>query len=223
MSDRLLETRVCEPEGVANASVIWMHGLGADGHDFLSIVDQLQLPASLKVRYVFPHAPVRPVTIQGGLPCRAWFDIFDLNRLDREDTVGLAQSERAIHALIEQQIALGISPHRILLAGFSQGGAIAQYAALRSSYRLGGVVGLSAYLPLANQVKPTPFNQSLPVFLAHGSCDPILPLQLGVRSVSILKKLGCVVDWYEYSIDHTVCEKEIADLGQWMAITALKP
>ncbi len=222
MSNCLLETVICEPEGVANASVIWMHGLGADGHDFLSIVPQLQLPSSLKVRYIFPHAPVRPVTIQGGLSCRAWFDIFDLNRLDREDTVGLARSERAIHALVEQEVAAGILPHRILLVGFSQGGAIAQYTALRSSYRLAGVVGLSAYLPLANQVQPTTNNQSLPVFLAHGSYDPVLPIQLGSRSVSILQALGCVVDWHEYSMEHAVCEKEIADLSHWMAVSGFK-
>ncbi len=222
MSNLVLEAVVREPEGEANACVIWMHGLGADGHDFSGIVSQLQLPDALKVRYIFPHAPVRPVTIHGGVPCRAWFDIFDLNRLEKEDTVGIAQSEQAIHSMIQQQVDAGIAPHRILLVGFSQGGAIALYTALQSSYRLAGAVGLSTYLPLTRHIAQSSRQDALPVFLAHGIYDPVLSVVLGKRSVSTVEQLGCCVEWHEYPMEHAVCDEEIMDLSRWMSRSGFK-
>ena len=148
MSKLPLDCIVREPKGEANACVIWLHGLGADGGDFVDIVPQLKLPETVSARFIFPHAPIRPVSVNGGLPCRAWYDIYDLTSLQREDKAGIQLAEQTLHQLISSQVAQGIPCHRIILVGFSQGGAVVLYTALRYPEKLAGVVGLSSYLPL---------------------------------------------------------------------------
>tara|TARA_B100001093_G_scaffold499920_1_gene549723 strand:+ start:2011 stop:2718 length:708 start_codon:yes stop_codon:yes gene_type:complete len=211
------ESIIKEPDhGEANACVIWLHGLGADGYDFVDIVPSLRINKTYKIRYIFPHAPVRPVTIQGGLPCRAWFDIFQIDRLALEDKSGIIQSTQSLIAMIDQQVKIGIPHKKIVLVGFSQGGALAQYAAMHIGHQLAGVAGLSAYLPLQDHISQDDLSKELPVFLAHGTYDPVVPCELGKSGIPLWKSLNCSVDWYEYPIEHTVCPEELEDLSQWI-------
>lgn len=197
-------------------SVIWLHGLGADGHDFEPIVPELNIPPALPLRFVFPHAPVRPVTINGGMPMRAWYDILSLDTAGRADAGGVQQSTALLEALVESEIERGMMPGRIVIAGFSQGGAIAINAALRARHKLAGLMALSTYIALPGEVGAGVDTPDLPVFMAHGSLDPMLPLQWGRASAEKLIEAGYAVDWHEYPMAHAVCSDEIADIREWL-------
>jgi phospholipase/carboxylesterase len=199
-----------------DASVIWLHGLGADGHDFLPIVRELAL--AVAVRFVFPHAPMRPVTINDGAIMRAWYDVLALEGPRREDEAGIRASARRVAALVAAELARGVPPGRVLLAGFSQGGAMALQVGLRHRVRLGGLLVLSGYLPLAHTVaaEASPAGRGTPVFLAHGTADPLVPLARARAARDRLAALGCPVEWHEYRMAHAVCEAEIRDVGAWL-------
>ena len=218
MSALRLEAVELEPSTAADAAVVWMHGLGADGHDFESLVPELQLPSSLAVRFVFPHAPVRPVTINGGHRMRAWYDVAGFDRRAVQDERGIRESAEGIGALVKRERERGIAGSRILVAGFSQGGAMALFTALRWPERLGAIVALSTYLPLAESLQDeiSPANKGVPVFMAHGQFDPILPQSLGETSRDALQSLGCPVDWHSYPMPHSLCLEEIADLRRFL-------
>jgi phospholipase/carboxylesterase len=213
-----LETVEVEPRAAADAAVLLMHGLGADGHDFESLVPELRLPESPSVRWVFPHAPVRPVTINGGVRMRAWYDIVALDRSAPEDEAGIRSSADALFALVRRERERGIDAGRIVLAGFSQGGAMALFTALRWPERLGGVVALSCYLPLATTLpaEAHPANAAVPVFMAHGTFDPLVPPALGESSRDVLRSRGHDVEWHTYPMPHSVCADEVQDLRDWL-------
>ncbi len=206
----------------ADGSVIWLHGLGADGHDFEPLVPELELAGHISLRFVFPHAPIRPVTINGGMSMRAWYDIISLERDGAADEAGIRQSGAQLGQLIEQEHERGIPYERIVLAGFSQGGAIATHAALRFEHRLAGLMALSTYLPLpgafAAEVAANPSAQSkdLPIFMAHGSMDPMLPMALGEGSRDLLQESGYTVEWHDYPMAHAVCLEEVQDIRSWL-------
>jgi phospholipase/carboxylesterase len=217
-----IETVEMETGAMPSGSVIWLHGLGADGHDFEPIVPELQLPEALRLRFVFPHAPVRPVTVNGGMQMRAWYDIISLDRDGPSDEDGIRQSGAILQELIDKEIERGIPANRIVAAGFSQGGAVAIHAALRRTEKLCGLMALSTYLPLpevfdAEVVNNADLNNTnLPIFMAHGSFDPVLPLQLGQASYDQLSSAGFDVEWHEYPMAHAVCAEEIRDIRAWL-------
>ena len=214
-ADPLLSCVEVEPEGPANAAVIWLHGLGADGHDFEPIVPYLGLDPDVRARFVFPHAPERAVTINGGMIMRAWYDIRAV-ALEREiDEGGVLESSEQIVALIERERERGIAPKRLVLAGFSQGGAIALHAALRYPERLAGVLALSTYLVREGTLdsERSQVNQELPIFQAHGTLDPMVPLQNGERARDRLSELGYPLEWKTYPMGHEVHPGEIRDVG----------
>jgi len=213
MSD-LLRCVEIEPSAQATASVIWLHGLGASGHDFEPIVPELQLPADLAVRFIFPHAPQIPVTVNGGMVMPAWYDILAMNIDRKVDEAGVLASADAVDALIEQEIARGIPSERIIIAGFSQGGAVAYQAALRHPQPLAGLLTLSTYM--AMPVTPSNANASLPVMICHGSMDPMVPEQLGQRAAATLTELGYSPQYKSYPMEHMVCLEQIRDIGQWL-------
>jgi phospholipase/carboxylesterase len=200
-----------------DATVLWLHGLGADGHDFEPVVPQLRLPPQLRVRFVFPHAPLRPVTINMGMRMRAWYDILQLGG-GREDEAGIRDSQALLEALIARERRRGVAAQRIVLAGFSQGGAIALHTGLRHAERLAGILALSTYLPLAGGVaaERSAANLDVPVFMAHGRFDDIIPLERARQSRAALESLGCNVAWREYPMPHAVCGEEIADIAAWL-------
>ncbi len=198
-------------------SIIWLHGLGADGHDFEPIVPELNLSAPL--RFVFPHAPVRPVTINGGMQMRAWYDILSLDTEGRADETGVAESTAMLEALIAKEIERGVEANKIVIAGFSQGGAIAINAVLQSEHHLAGLMALSTYIALPQTVAKAVVRKDLPIFMAHGSFDPMLPLQWGKQSAEQIEAAGYTVDWHEYPMAHAVCPQEIADIGKWLKNT----
>jgi phospholipase/carboxylesterase len=210
-----LRTVEVEPDGSSRATVVWLHGLGADGHDFEPIVPQLRLSG---VRFVFPHAPYRPVTINQGYVMRAWYDIRapDLSR--GEDENGIRASQSALEELIEQEVSRGIGPSRIVLAGFSQGGALSLHTGLRHPKPLAGILALSTYLPLAAQLaaEAHPANAETPIFMAHGTTDNIVPITLGQRSREVLQGAGYRVDWSTYPTGHTICAEEIHSVSAWL-------
>ncbi len=218
----LPETVEIDNEGPLSGSIIWLHGLGADGHDFEGIVPQLGLPDSLRLRFVFPHAPMRPVTINGGVTMRAWYDILSLDRNGPQDEQGIRNSAAMLVALIEREHERGIPYDQIVVAGFSQGGAIALHAALRYPHRLAGLMALSTWLPLGNtlaaEVVDNEHAQSreLPVFIAHGQFDPMLPVSLGEESRDALTNMKYTVAWHEYPMAHAICAEEIADIRAWL-------
>ena len=218
MTAELLPAVEIEPERPADAAVILMHGLGADGHDFETLVFELKLPPGSAIRWVFPHAPIRPVTLNGGMPMRAWFDIIGLDRRSEEDEVGIRESAEGIRALVRRERERGIPAERIVLAGFSQGGAMALHTALRETDRLAGVLALSTYLPLEGtlEAEAHPANAAVPLFMAHGTADPIVPLTLGESSRNRLRSLGHEVDWHTYPMPHSVCAEEVADIREWL-------
>jgi phospholipase/carboxylesterase len=211
-----------ETGGTPEGSVIWLHGLGADGHDFEPMVPELRLAGRVSLRFVFPHAPVRPVTINGGMSMRAWYDILTLDRGGLEDDAGIRASGKQLELLIEREQSRGIPGDRIVLAGFSQGGAIATYTALRHPARLGGLMALSTYLPLqkrfAAEVAQNENSQprELPIFMAHGSFDPMLPMALGQHSRDTLAAAGFDVEWHDYPMAHAVCGEEVSDIRDWL-------
>ena len=200
------------------ASVIWLHGLGADGHDFEPAVPQLARAQSRALRFVFPHAPVRPVTLNGGMPMRAWYDIVQLNRRAAEDEAGVRGSDAAVRTLIRRENERGVPSERIVLAGFSQGGAMALYSGTRLPEKLAGMIGLSCYMPIAAAF-PTErhaANQGTPIFLAHGSLDPVIEPQLGETSRALLAAAGYPVEWHSYPMGHSVCAEELAAVAGFL-------
>ena len=206
------------PAADAMATVIVLHGLGADGTDFLSFADEVDLRPIGPVRWVLPRAPVRPVTLNGGQPMRAWYDILGADLVRREDAAGLRDSIARVHQLIEREITRGVPAKRIVLAGFSQGCAITLGAGLRCPQRLAGLAGLSGYLPLAETTAAelNPANQSTPIFLAHGRNDGMVPMARGAAGRDALKVLGYSVEWHDYPMEHSVCMEEVAALRQWL-------
>jgi len=209
---------VLTPAVPATAAVIWLHGLGADGNDFVPIVPELQLPESLPVRFVFPHASMRPVTINNGYVMRAWYDIKGLALSAAEDEVGIRESEHRVRDCIQHELEAGIAANKIVIAGFSQGGAIALQTALRYPQRLAGVMALSTYLPLRTMLaaEASKANRDVPILMCHGRQDPVVPMQLGATSRDALKALGFAVEWQEYAMEHSVCLQEIVHIGQWL-------
>ncbi len=200
-------------------AVIWMHGLGADGNDFVPIVQMLDLPITVPLRFIFPHAPFRPVSVNGGTRMRAWYDIKQANLNKNEDESGLRASERAITALIETENRRGIPCDHILLAGFSQGGAMVLQTGLRYPQKLAGMMVLSAYLPLANIAlqEAHPVNRETPIFMAHGEHDLIVPIELATTSCQYLRTGNYKVEWHQYPMAHTVCDQELADISKWLS------
>jgi len=200
------------------AAIVLMHGLGADGNDFVPIAQELDLSSVGPVRFVFPNAPVIPVTVNGGYQMPAWYDIFGPNLVQREDEPGLRRSQAAIEAVLANEKARGIAPGRIVIAGFSQGCAMALLTGLRHADKLAGIVGLSGYLPLAasTAAERSPANQDTPVFLGHGRHDGIVQLARGTATRDALQALGYNVAWHEYPMEHSVCMEEIADLNAWL-------
>jgi phospholipase/carboxylesterase len=213
-----LETVEISTGPTPEAAVIWLHGLGADGHDFEPVVPQLLWPGAPDIRFIFPHAPVRPVTINGGMKMRAWYDIVELSLNRDHDQQGIAQSLNQSAALVARERKRGIPSERIVVAGFSQGGAIALQLALRYPEKLGGLIALSTYLldehRLENERHEA--NRNLPVFVGHGLADPMVPCQLGERAAERLREMGHEVEWHRYPMMHAVCPQEINDLSVWL-------
>ena len=215
MSGGSLETVEIDPRGSPELAVIWLHGLGADGHDFEPIVPELRLRRA--VRFVFPHAPIRPVTINNGLEMRAWYDIAGFD-FASEDGAGIRASAAAVARLVDREVERGVAAEGIVLAGFSQGGAIALQLGLREARRLAGVLALSTYLPLAATLahEKSPANAALPIFMAHGEYDPVIPLNHADASRRVLEREGYAVDWHVYPMPHSVCAPEIAAIAAWL-------
>lgn len=198
-------------------SIIWLHGLGADGEDFVPLAEEMSLPVA--VRYIFPHAPEQPVTINGGYVMRSWYDIVATDIGSKQDAAGVRASQWEIEKLISQENARGVLAENIFLAGFSQGGAVALHTGLRHPERLGGILALSTYLPLADTLKDEANSASkdTPIFMAHGRSDPIVPYALGMSSKEILEKQGYRLDWHEYAMPHSVCQEEVGDIAEWLS------
>lgn len=218
LKPKALETIEIETRSPATHSVIWLHGLGADGNDFVPVINQIPLP-SLGIRFVFPHAPMMPVTVNGGFVMRAWYDILDADlALRQEDESGLRASEQAVAQLLDREIERGIPASRIVLAGFSQGGAIALQTGLRYPRKLAGIIVLSAYLPLMTKLdqERNPANQLTPIFMGHGSIDNVVPMSLAIASRAHLAQSGHEIDWHEYPMMHGVCDEQLIHIGQWL-------
>lgn len=213
-----LESIEVETAPAPDAAIIWLHGLGADGHDFEPIVPDLVRRGERAWRFIFPHAAPRPVTINGGVTMRAWYDIRGLDRKAEEDEAGFRKSNEAVNELIARERTRGISAQRIVLAGFSQGGAVALYSATRHPERLAGVMALSTYLPLAGRLRAerVPANDGTPIFMAHGLSDGVLPIALGLESRNLLLAAGFAVEWHQYPMAHSVCAEEIAEIRTYL-------
>lgn len=222
MNTPLLPTVEIETHTPATASIIWLHGLGADGNDFAGIIPELRLPTDAAIRFVFPHAPVRPVTINGGMEMRAWYDIYGIGPEFREDEMGIRNSQEQVIDLIENELQKGMAPERIILAGFSQGGAIALTTGLQYHKKLAGILALSTYCPLAedfqhghhkeNRIE----NQSTAIFMAHGDDDTVIPISYAEDSYKMLRQMEYPVSWNQYNMQHAVCAKEIQDIHGWI-------
>lgn len=214
----LLPCVIVEPTAEHKATVIWLHGLGADGHDFEPIVPELKLPAELGVKFIFPHAPVIPVTINGGYQMRAWYDIRNADLSQREDEAGVRQSAEQVEQLIKHEIEQGIPADKIILAGFSQGGAIALHLATRFDQKLAGIIALSTYLTVPDKLaaENSDANLTTPIFMAHGQQDPVVPIQRGQYSAKVLEDNGFKVQWSDYPMPHAVCLEEIQALGRYI-------
>jgi len=213
-----LETVVNETGPDPQWSVIWLHGLGADGHDFAPIVPELVRDHWPAIRFVFPHAPVQPITINNGLPMRAWYDIVGMDFRSRADSAGVAASVELLDGLIQAEVERGIPVERILLAGFSQGGAVVLSNALRRRWPVAGLIALSTYLPDAEAAAASAASEGPlpPVFMAHGQKDPVIPQDVAVHSAKVLKELGFPLQWHSYFMVHQVCAEEIQALGDWL-------
>jgi phospholipase/carboxylesterase len=209
---------IIQPSTSADASVIWLHGLGADGHDFEPIVPHLGATIIERTRFIFPHAPERPVTINGGYVMRAWYDVLDADVARRADAAGVHESESILRGYIDAEVASGIPPERVVVAGFSQGGAIALHGGLRYPQRLAGILGISCYLPLPAAMAKglASANAKTPMFMAHGTEDPVIPVGAGELSRDYLKNLKYDIEWHTYPIPHSVCLEEIEDIGRWL-------
>ena len=214
--------------GHPQASVIWLHGLGADGHDFEPMVPELGLSPDDGIRFVFPHAPVRPVTINGGMTMRAWYDIRTFDRDGPQDEAGIRESALLLERLIERERQRGSDYPRIVVAGFSQGGAIALHTGLRFPQRLAGVMALSTWLPLAQSFREEVAENTdaalrgLRIFMAHGSFDPVLPIEFGKTTRAALQSAGFNVEWHEYPMGHAVCAEEITAVRRWLQSVLLR-
>jgi len=215
----LLETVERETAPDPRWTVLWLHGLGADGHDFAPIVPELVRRDWPAIRFVFPHAPQRAVTINGGMRMRAWYDIREANLTNRADETGVEESIAQVDALIAREAARGVPANRLILAGFSQGGAITLASGLRRSTPLAGLVALSSYLPMHDRAAQclAPQANAQPLFMAHGTQDPVVPYAAGEQSAALLRLLGFAVEWHRYPMPHSVCAEEIRDLGDWLS------
>ena len=212
---KLLPHIELNPPTPSVASVIWLHGLGADGNDFKPIVPLLKLPADLPIRFIFPHAPVRPMAINGGMSSRSWFDI-DLPKMANEQHI--EQSSQQLQAFIDREKALGMPSYRIILAGFSQGGVVALHTGLRSTEPLAGIMALSTFMPTAEAIKEelSTANSSIPIFLAHGQQDAMIPFPAAQASKKILEEMDYDVEWHQYAMGHEVCPEEIGHISLWL-------
>lgn len=210
----------CVELGPADAdyAVIWLHGLGASGHDFEPLVPELTLPAEKKIRFVFPHAPQIPITVNSGVVMNAWYDIAGMNFLEQQDEAGIRGSERHVSNLIAREVTRGVAAGHIFLVGFSQGGAMALHTGLRYPQPLAGIMALSSYLPLDTMVleERHDANRATPIMMAHGTHDPVIPLRLGEISRDYLQQLGYQVEWHEYFMDHSVHPDEVDDISRWL-------
>ncbi|NOT83751.1 MAG: carboxylesterase [Methylococcaceae bacterium] len=213
-----LTTVEIAPRSTHHYSIIWLHGLGADGHDFESIVPELRLPQQAATRFIFPNAPIQAVTVNGGQAMRSWYDILDRSLHHKVDVAGIYQSSAQVAQLIDGEIADGIAPANILLAGFSQGGVIALHTGLRYPQRLAGIIALSTYLPTLEQLtmEAAPANQDLPIFMAHGTVDPVVAIQAAKEDYAGLLARHYSVQWQEYPIQHSVCAAEIAHIAAFI-------
>jgi len=210
---------VLEPDTNADSAVIWLHGLGADGNDFAGILPQLQLPNNHKVRFIFPHAPIQAVTVNGGMEMRSWYDIYSMTIAEKMDVEGIEQSASIVAEMIEQQIAQGVSADKIVLAGFSQGGLVVLHAGLQSKHPIAGIMALSTYYPEAcwqaienRQVK----TNSVPILMAHGLYDQVIPLPVASKAKNLLTSKELNVEWHEYPMEHQVCMEEIEVIANWL-------
>ena len=217
MSD-LLEAIEIETAPGPSASVIWMHGLGADGNDFVPILPELRLPETMPTRFIFPHAPMRPVTINLGMVMRAWFDVYNLGGSRGEDEAGVKASQARVEALIAREKSRGIVASRIVLAGFSQGGVMALHTGLRHPDRLAGLMALSCFMPLSDTLaaEASPANRDVPILMAHGTQDDLIHVERALQSRDILLGLGYPVTWHEYPMPHSVCVEEIGEIAKWL-------
>ena len=219
MQEELLDAIEIETGHEPDATVIWMHGLGDDGRGWSEVVPTLQLPATLRVRFLFPHAPVMPVSINQGFRMRAWYDVRAANITERADLDGVRRSQAQVEALIEREASRGIAPARIVLAGFSQGGAVALFAGVRHRQRLGGIVALSTYLIGGDLLtaEASSANRDVPIFMAHGTRDPVVQLAWGEASRRMLEAAGWSVEWHDYPMEHSAVLEEIVAAGQFLA------
>jgi phospholipase/carboxylesterase len=213
-----LSTIETQPTSAHKYSVIWLHGLGADGNDFKSIVPELHLNAEHGIHFVFPNAPVQPITINGGMKMRAWYDILEMSLERKVDIPGIYQSEKLVRQLIEQEMDKGISTEQILLAGFSQGGVIALHTGLRYPHKLAGIIGLSTYLPTVEQLKTerSTANDATPIFMGHGILDAVVAIESGKAAYNALDSLEYHVEWHDYLMEHSVCNEELAHLSAFI-------
>ena len=219
LNSDLLDCIEINPIGEPTATIIWLHGLGADGHDFEAIIPELRLPESLPVRFVFPHAPQRSVTINAGLRMRAWFDILDLKfTVDSVDMGQFLESGNMLRALIHQELKSGMASDRILLAGFSQGGAVVLHTGLMYPKQLAGILAMSMHLPGINNLASelSPANRNIPIMMAHGQMDPVIPVDRAIETRQELTRMGYAVRWHEYPMQHTVCADEIKEIRSWL-------
>lgn len=214
MTDPLLPAIIVEPSGPHRSTILWLHGLGADGNDFVPVTTELQLPVALGVRFILPHAPYRPVTINGGYVMRAWYDIAQTDLGRTPDLDGVDASRRAVAQWIDHELASGIEPARLIVAGFSQGGVIALDAATRHQHQVGGAIALSCYLAEPASLPAATWPMS--VFQAHGAEDTIVPQALGLAARNSLTAQGYAVEWHEYPMPHSVCMEEIRDIRHWL-------
>tara|TARA_R110002126_G_scaffold43555_3_gene124833 strand:+ start:468 stop:1148 length:681 start_codon:yes stop_codon:yes gene_type:complete len=207
-----------KPNGPVKAAVVWLHGLGDSGHGFAPIVPELRLPSDAGIRFLFPHAPERPVTVNGGMRMRAWYDIKTMDLAHRADEGGVRESALAVQQLLDKLIADGLSSEQIVLAGFSQGGVIALHLLARLPYKLAGVMALSTYMcaPEKLTAEATTVNKATPVFIGHGSQDPVVPMAAGQQAFHALKNAGFTVSWHDYRMQHSVCAQEVADISSFL-------
>ena len=204
--------------GDTTHAVIWLHGLGASSNDFPPVVPELGLSDDKTIQFVFPQAPDRPITINGGMTMPGWYDIKGTDIADKQDAEGMAESQAILEGLIEEQINHGVPSENIIIAGFSQGGAVAYHTGVRSQHKLGGILALSTYIPFAEEVEheQTKVNMETPIFTCHGTYDPVVPIQLGKMSADLLVNLGYPLEWKEYPMQHQVMMEQIKDIGSWI-------
>lgn len=213
-----MDAIIVEPPKQATASIIWLHGLGANGQDFEPIVPELPGEITQHSRFIFPNAPMRPITINGGMVMRGWYDVEAMDLTQRQDIEGTKDSQKLVNNFIAQEMDMGIASDKIILAGFSQGGAIALYAGLRAEYKLAGIMALSTYLPFADSLPQERHtaNNDTSIFYGHGEYDPVIPVAQGEQSYRLLSTLGYQVEWHTYAMEHSVYPEEIKDIGQWL-------